>query len=85
MDGGAKGIIVPMVNSAEEAEAAVAAMQYPPRGNRGVGLFRAQGYGTTFQEYKRWLAEEAVCIVQVEHIEAVRNLEAILAVDGVDA
>jgi len=84
MDAGANGIIVPMVNSAEEAAAAVAAMQYPPRGNRGVGLFRAQGYGATFQEYKRWLAEEAVCIVQIEHIEAVRNLESILAVDGVD-
>lgn len=84
MDAGAQGIIVPMVLNAEQARAAVAAMHYPPRGTRGVGLFRAQGYGASFPEYKRWLAEESVCIVQIEHIEAVRNLESILAVDGVD-
>ncbi|EPR44082.1 HpcH/HpaI aldolase [Desulfovibrio sp. X2] len=84
MDAGAHGIVVPMVNTADEARAAVAAMHYPPRGVRGVGLFRAQGYGATFPEYKRWLAEDSMCIVQIEHIEAVKNLEEILAVDGVD-
>lgn len=84
MDAGAHGIIVPMVNSAEEALRAVKAINYPPRGSRGVGLARAQGYGHSFQKYKEWLENEAIVIVQIEHIQAVENLETILSVDGVD-
>lgn len=84
MDAGAHGVIVPMVNTASEAEQAVAAVHYPPRGRRGVGLARAQGYGTTFERYRDWLNRESMVIVQVEHIEAVNNLAAILAVEGVD-
>lgn len=84
MDAGAHGIIVPMVNSVVEAERAVAAVRYPPQGNRGVGLARAQGYGNDFEAYKDWLSHEAVVIVQIEHIQAVENLAAILSVDGVD-
>ena len=84
MDAGAHGIIVPMVNTPEEAAAAVAALRYPPDGVRGVGLARAQGYGASFEDYRAWLAQEAVVIVQIEHILAVENLEAILAVEGVD-
>lgn len=84
MDAGAHGIIVPMVNSAADAERAVEAVRYPPKGKRGVGLARAQGYGASFESYKKWLDEESVVVVQVEHIEAVENLEAILSVDGID-
>lgn len=84
MDAGAHGIIVPMVNSPAEAECAVAAVYYPVRGKRGVGLARAQGYGAGFQDYLEWLDAQAVVIVQVEHIEAVNQLEAILSVRGVD-
>jgi len=84
MDAGAHGVIVPMVNSAAEAEQAVDAVRYPPQGQRGVGLARAQGYGTNFEQYLDWVNKESVVIVQVEHIDAVNNLEAILAVDGVD-
>ena len=84
MDAGAHGVIVPMVNSASDAERAVEAVRYPPRGKRGVGLARAQGYGSSFESYKKWLDEESVVVVQVEHIEAVNNLEAILSVDGID-
>ena len=84
MDGGSHGVIVPMVNSTADAEAAVAAVRYPPKGKRGVGLARAQGYGSSFERYREWLNRETVVIVQVEHIEAVNNLEAILSVDGVD-
>jgi len=84
MDAGAHGVIVPMVNSAEEAGAAVRAVRYPPKGARGVGLARAQGYGASFKEYMDWLAREAVVVVQVEHIDSVLNLKDILAVDGVD-
>ena len=49
MDAGAHGIIVPMVNNRAEADTAVAAVYYPPKGTRGVGLARAQGYCTAFQ------------------------------------
>jgi len=84
MDAGAAGLIVPMVNTPQEAEDAVAAMRYPPAGRRGVGLARAQGYGSSFAAYRDWLECEAVLIVQVEHIKAVENLAMILAVEGVD-
>ena len=52
MDAGAHGVIVPMVNTVAEAEAAVSAVKYPPVGIRGVGLARAQGYGLEFKKYK---------------------------------
>lgn len=84
MDMGAHGIIVPMVNSREEAERAVQAMRYPPRGIRGVGLGRAQGYGTSFDTYRGWLEKDSVIIVQIEHIKAVENLDAILSIPEVD-
>jgi 2-dehydro-3-deoxyglucarate aldolase len=84
MDAGAHGVIVPMVNSSEDAERAVAAVKYPPLGRRGVGLARAQGYGARFEEYKSWLEQESIVIVQVEHIKAVENLGDILSTEGVD-
>lgn len=84
MDAGAHGVIVPMVNTAEEAEKAVAAVKYPPQGIRGVGLARAQKYGIGFDEYKKWNEENSIVIVQIEHIDAVNNLESILTVEGVD-
>lgn len=85
MDAGAQGIIVPMVNSPEEARAAVNAVYYPPRGGRGVGLARAQGYGLKFSEYLHRMKHGFFVAVQIEHIEAVRSLDKILDVPGVDA
>jgi 2-keto-3-deoxy-L-rhamnonate aldolase RhmA len=84
MDAGAYGIVVPMVNTPAEAHEAVLAVRYPPAGTRGVGLSRAQGYGLGFEDYKAWAERETILIVQIEHIDAVRNLESILAVEGVD-
>ena len=84
MDAGSHGIIVPNVNSVDDAVAAVKAVRYPPDGTRGVGLWRAQGYGFDFDKYKEWQATESVVIVQIEHIEGVNNLEAILGAKGVD-
>jgi len=84
MDMGADGVIVPMIKNRDEALEAVSYVKYPPHGNRGVGLYRAQGYGTKFEEYKKWVEEEAIVIAQIEHIEAVNNIEDILAVDGID-
>ena len=84
MDSGAHGIIVPMVKTKGDAEQAVSSVYYPPKGIRGVGLARAQDYGIGFHEYRDWLEENAIIIVQIEHIDAVNNLEDILSVDGVD-
>ena len=84
MDAGAHGIIASTVNTAEQAAAIVAAVKYPPIGTRGVGLSRAQGYADEFEEHYRWLNEESLVFVQIEHIEAVRNIDAILRVPGVD-
>jgi len=84
MDAGSHGIIVPMVNSPEDAKKAVESVKYPPKGKRGVGLARAQGYGAKFHEYLEWQKDESIVIVQVEHIDAVNNLEEIFSVDGVD-
>jgi len=84
MDAGAHGIIVPLVNSRADAERAVKAMYYPPRGERGTGLARAQGYGARFADYRAWLEAEGVMIAMVEHIDAVNDLESILTTPGVD-
>jgi 2-dehydro-3-deoxyglucarate aldolase len=84
LDAGARGVIVPMVNTPREAEAAVKAAYYPPAGSRGVGLARAQDFGFGFEAYRVEAAAETIVIVQIEHIDAVRNLDAILAVTGVD-
>ncbi len=84
MDAGAHGVIVPMVNSRSDAQRAVAAVYYPPRGTRGVGLARAQGYGAQFDTYRRWLDREPVVIVQIEHRDAVQHFRDIVTVPGVD-
>lgn len=84
LDSGADGVIVPMVNFIEDAEKAVDYVKYPPIGKRGVGLFRAQDYGYKFDEYKKWVKDEAVIIAQIEHKEAVKNIDEILSVDGID-
>ncbi len=85
MDAGSYGVIVPNVNSPQEAKAAVNAVKYPPIGTRGVGLYRAQKFGRQFEDYKRWLSEESVVIVQIEHIKAVNNIDEIFTVPGIDA
>ncbi len=85
MDTGAHGVIVPSVNSKEDAVRAVHAVKYPPLGTRGVGLARAQGYGMEFEKYKEWVNKESVVVVQIESIQAVKNLGDILRVKGVDA
>jgi 2-dehydro-3-deoxyglucarate aldolase len=84
MDAGAHGVIVPLINSADDARKAVNAVYYPPTGTRGTGLARAQGYGATFPAYKEWISENAVVIVMIEHIDAVEAFDEIMAVPGVD-
>jgi 2-keto-3-deoxy-L-rhamnonate aldolase RhmA len=77
-------VVVPLVKTAEDAEKAVAACRYPPAGVRGFGPQRANGYGSLpLDEYLRRAESEPWVILQVEHHEAVRNLEDICAVPGV--
>lgn len=84
LDAGAEGIIVPDVRSPEEAAKAASSMFYPPRGARGVGLSRAQGFGMEFDRYRDEVEPELVLIVQLEHHRAVATAHDILAVDGVE-
>ena len=84
LDMGADGIIVPMVSSKEDAKMAVDYAKYPPMGKRGVGLYRASKYGIGFEEYKKWVDEELIIIAQIEHIDAVNNIDDILNVEGID-
>ncbi len=81
LDRGALGIVVPLVNSAAEAEAAAYAMRYPPRGGRSMGNLGALFYGP---DYLDWIDDEVFLAVQIESAQAVDCAEEILAVPGVD-
>lgn len=85
LDLGANGIIVPQVNTAQQAADAVRFARYAPAGSRGVGLARAHGYGFRFSEYVASANDEVCVVVQAEHELAVRNIESIVAVPGIDA
>lgn len=84
MDSGAAGVLIPNVKTAVEAKTAIAAVKYPPIGNRGVGLARAQGYGLKFQSYEHWVNIGSIVILQIEHIIGVKNLSKILEQPGID-
>jgi 2-keto-3-deoxy-L-rhamnonate aldolase RhmA len=84
LDAGADGIIVPSVNSAADALKAVKSVKYPPFGTRGVGLARAQSYGFGFENYRDVKAKEIKLIVQIEHINAIKELDSIIQTEGVD-
>ena len=85
LDAGAEGIIVPLVKTKEDVKKAVESVKYPPQGKRGVNsLSRAQGYGFGFDEYVQTVNVKTKVIAQIEHIDAINNLEEILAVNGLD-
>lgn len=85
LDLGASGIIVPQVNTAEQAADVVRFARYSPAGARGVGLARAQRYGFGFDEYLARANDDIAVIVQAENQRAVDNIESIVRVDGIDA
>lgn len=85
LDTGTDGIIVPLISSKEDAENAVKAIKYPPLGERGGGLARAQCYGLHSGEYMSTANDEIMTILMIEHIEAVENIEEILSVPGLDS
>jgi 4-hydroxy-2-oxoheptanedioate aldolase len=86
LDRGVQGIIVPHVNTPEEAEAVARAARYHPEGHRGMGSGRAHDYGVgvSREESTRWLNANLLVIPMVEETEAVDNLDGILKVPGVD-
>ena len=81
LDRGALGIVVPMVNSAAEAQAAAFAMRYPPAGGRSYAGCLAVHYGA---DYDTWINHEAFLAVQIETAQGAQSAEDILAVEGVD-
>ena len=87
LDAGAMGIQIPLVNSVAEAEAVVRSAKYPPVGRRGLAGVRAAGYGIRrpLGDYVKMANEETLVIVQIETMDAVRNAEGIVKVDGIDA
>jgi 2-keto-3-deoxy-L-rhamnonate aldolase RhmA len=87
LDAGAEGIMLPHVDTVEQAQAAAAAIRFPPHGIRGVGgTSRAGAWGALpREEYLRYGNEEVVLIPQLESALAARNAQAIASVAGVDA
>jgi 2-keto-3-deoxy-L-rhamnonate aldolase RhmA len=84
LDAGARGLIVPMVRTAAEAERAVLEAKYPPRGVRGFGYSRANMHGIDFDHYRATANDEIAMVMQIEHKDAIANLEEIAGVEGVD-
>ena len=85
LDAGAMGIIAPLVNSKSDAQKIVNAVKYPPLGNRGVGFGRCHEYGFGFEEYMKTANEDTFICLQLEHIDAVNNIDEILTVKGINA
>ncbi len=86
LDNGAHGIVVPMVNTRQEALDAVAAAKYPPAGNRSVGgSVHALNFRATPADYYARANDELLVVLQCEHVQAVEDADAIFSVPGIDA
>jgi len=84
LDIGVQGILVPLINSAEEARRAVAAAKYPPEGVRGFAFCRANNWGADFDAYARTANEEIAIVAMIESKAGVDHIAEILTVDGID-
>lgn len=84
LDAGADGVIAPLVRTKAEAELLVRACKYPPEGLRGLGFCRANDYGMRIDDEYARANENILVAVQIEHIEAVKNIDEILEVAGID-
>lgn len=85
VDAGADGIICPLVNTSKEAKELVEAIKYYPQGRRGVGYCRSNKYGIDLINSLNSSNDETFVCVQIEHVDAINNLEEILSVEGIDA
>ena len=84
LDAGAGGVIVPMLENAEQLIAIIDQCAWPPTGQRGVGFSRANLFGKYFEHYKNE-AQSPFVVAQIENIRAVEELEKIFKVPGLDA
>ena len=84
LDSGADGIIIPQINTLDEAKRAIKNVRYSPMGERGLGLARAQGYGFNLENYLKGKARNIELIVQIEHYKGIKNLHQILSLEGLD-
>ena len=84
LDAGAAGVVIPMITSAEQLRPLIQGCHWPPKGTRGVGFCRANGFGARFEEYQAE-AQASLIVGQIEHVDAIKNLDSILAVEGLDA
>jgi len=85
LDTGCDGILVPMVNSAAEALKVIQYSKYPLEGKRSVGLSRAHSFGPGFSHYVENANRDLVVMIQIEHRDAVKNIDEILNVKGIDS
>ncbi|MBQ8309742.1 MAG: 4-hydroxy-3-methylbut-2-en-1-yl diphosphate synthase [Clostridia bacterium] len=85
IDMGADGVIFPFIRTVDDAKLAVASCTFPPKGIRGYGPLRALDYGRITQaDFVESAYRDCKRIIQIEHVDAVNNLEEIAAIDGID-
>ena len=85
IESGADGMLIQMVNKPEEVQSLINDIKYPPLGKRSYGVNRAQAYGFDFDTYINNWNKESIFMIQVESIEAVENIESLVAFEEVDA
>ncbi|MDH5719786.1 MAG: aldolase/citrate lyase family protein [Spirochaetia bacterium] len=85
LEAGVRGIIIPMISSAEELKEGINNALYPPNGNRGVGYSRANLFGRYFNQNVPAINREIIVVAQIENMNAVKSLDEILQVKGLDA
>jgi len=85
LDLGANAVMVPMVNTVDDARRAVKAAKFPMLGGRGIGPWRASDYYRDFDNYMATANEATALIIQIEHRDAVEAIDDIIAVEGIDA
>ena len=85
LDSGARGIILPMIESRKQLEKCISWANYPPGGTRGIGYSRANLFGSRFESYMTKIADDLVIVAQIEHWNAVNAIDEILSVHGLDA
>lgn len=85
LDIGAAGVIVPQVHNSSQAKDIINQCKYSPDGDRGIGIGRAHKYGIEFERYLENANKETAVILQAESAEAVKNIDDIVSVEGLDA
>ncbi|EKO60083.1 HpcH/HpaI aldolase family protein [Leptospira kirschneri] len=85
LDAGAAGIIVPMIETAEQTKNFLSWSSYPPNGTRGVGYSNANLFGKYFDTYSKKNDLDLVRIIQIENIKALTEIDSILSIQGIDA